>query len=449
MSDVPHRGDECRARWGSLGACTFRSVKATVRELRRRVRVARGLARIERHERAGEKTGRKLTARARQRASAGHSLAPLHKWEKVSDRSYAAYTREASVARISRLLELIPPGSRILDIGIGFGYVTGILLRDLDPSYYCGVDLRDTFLDATRDMIAHNELDDRVVELEILDIFDIDEDFARRHDPDVVLLLEVLEHVADPAGALRAVAAAVRPGTTVMFSVPLRGRLDGVWGHASVFDSDRLRRICEEAGLQIERAEPIHSTWSLIVATTGGAPPGSDDDSVPDRDEGDGDSGYTFSTVPVNGPPKRYRRPSDGPNVKIRSSRAYLRCVVRPRDGDRTGGVRLKMPNPRVARMEISVRPPDRVRSLRIQGLDEAGTPRLEWAISNDATGRRIGERTTYVLRPGERARDLDASGAKDAQGVRWMEVTAEPEPDAKKLVLTVHRAAYLGDDGE
>jgi SAM-dependent methyltransferase len=312
-------------------------------ELRRRLRVGWGLRRIELHERVGEGTGRRATSLARRWAiaRAARRVVPLRRSEEIPERVFARYTRGGSVVRIARLLDLVPARSRVVDIGIGHGYVAAVLLRDKRPSHYCGVDLRAALTDATRAMIAANDLGDRPVELVVRDIFDLDEAFWRAHDPEVVLLLEVLEHLSDPAAALRAIATAVRTGTRILFTVPLHGRLERVWGHRSLFDRRRLERLCRQAGLVIERAEPLQSTWSLILARATAEPVSSP--------SGEPDPGYTFARVPVG-----------------------------PGEPRANGGVRLKMPNPRVVKLDLSLEPPGGAGRLRIQGLDESGRPRLQ-----------------------------------------------------------------------
>ncbi len=403
-------------------------------ELRRRLRVAGGLARIELHERVSEQAARRLSSVSRRWAiaRATRRVAPLRRWHQISKDAFARYSTGGSAVRLSRLIDLVPPGSRIVDIGIGPGYVTGVLVRDLRPARYYGVDLRESFTEATRAMIEANDLGDRAVELYVSDIFDLDRDFWRRCDPEIVLLLEVLEHLPDPAAALRTIATRVRPRVTILLTVPLFGRLDRVWGHRSAFDRSRLQRICREAGLRIERAEPLHGTWSLVVATATGpsAPPPSSPE-----------PGYTFRRVQIRGPAAAYRRPGDGPNVELDSSGRPVRCVVRPTDGTSDGGIRLSVPNPRVVRLDLAIEPPAGARRLRVRGLDRSGSVRLEWVGDGGQAGLR--GRATYVLRPGKRAGPLVASRGGSPRGVAWIELSVEPEPGTE-VTLTLHRAAYL-----
>ncbi len=81
---------------------------------------------------------------------------------------------------------------------------------------------------------------------------------------DTVICLHILEHTADPGGALRKVAAALRPGGSVIggspvlphFLIGLRERqlhrTAQRLGHVTVFSPARVRELAEAAGLTIE-----------------------------------------------------------------------------------------------------------------------------------------------------------------------------------------------------
>lgn len=361
--------------------------------------MAWGLRRIAWHERLGVRAGRRLSTLIRRRrvARAARRIPALRPWEGMPSGTFARYRRGANAVRVAKVLDLVPPGRRILDIGVGHGYVAGLLLRDRRPPHYCGVDLRKVRIEATRAMIAANDLGDRPVELVVRDILDLDDKFWRDHEPEVVLLLELLEHLGDPEGVLLGIAGAVEPGTTLAFSVPLYGRLEGVWGHRSVFDSARLERLCRRAGLVIDRAEPVHGTWSVVVARTD------------PWATGEPESGYAFSQV--------FSPAGDAPPG---------------------GGVRLRMTAPRVVRLDLSVERPWAVRQLRIKGLDELGATQIEWAVPAPPHGR-----ATYVLRA------CKASGAwadrrVELAQVTWIDVSVATDADAA-CAVRVHRAAYIG----
>jgi hypothetical protein len=88
----------------------------------------------------------------------------------------------------------------------------------------------------------------------------------------VVVCCEVLEHLSDPEKALRALADALPDGADLIFSVPLYGRLEAVWGHCTVYDVARLRSMCEAAGLYVHHVEPLANTWNYVVASRGPEP---------------------------------------------------------------------------------------------------------------------------------------------------------------------------------
>jgi SAM-dependent methyltransferase len=75
---------------------------------------------------------------------------------------------------------------------------------------------------------------------------------------DSALLLNVLEHVRDDVGALRNLAAALRPGSRVVIQVPahgwLYGEADRALGHVRRYGEAGLRRTMAAAGLAVERA---------------------------------------------------------------------------------------------------------------------------------------------------------------------------------------------------
>lgn len=74
---------------------------------------------------------------------------------------------------------------------------------------------------------------------------------------DLVLALDVLEHLDDDAGAARELARVVRPGGTIVVFVPalriLWGLQDDVSHHRRRYRAGELRRVLEQTGLMIIR----------------------------------------------------------------------------------------------------------------------------------------------------------------------------------------------------
>lgn len=91
-----------------------------------------------------------------------------------------------------------------------------------------------------------------------------DASFALQRDYDTAILLHVLEHLFEPEDVLKKIAAAIRPGGSLIGGFPVvPGPLAGFrenqvretakpMGHVSVFSPGRVRRMAEQAGLKVE-----------------------------------------------------------------------------------------------------------------------------------------------------------------------------------------------------
>src|SRR5690606_12630269 len=62
------------------------------------------------------------------------------------------------------------------------------------------------------------------------------------------------------------------PQSDLLFSAPLHGRLESVWGHVTVFDVHRLRSMIKRARLVVHHVEPVANTWVMVVASRERAP---------------------------------------------------------------------------------------------------------------------------------------------------------------------------------
>lgn len=178
-----------------------------------------------------------------------HALADLYE---AKAQTYAAFGNGAIAAHAQRLL---PAGGRMLDVGCA----SGGLLALLRPraAHLAGLELSRT---AAR---AAAQIADRVVCGAL-------EDPALPFEPDsfdLVVLADVLEHLADPAAGLARAAGWCRPGAAVLVSVPnvahwqarmtlLRGRWpqedSGTFdaGHLRWFTRASLRALLDGAGLR-------------------------------------------------------------------------------------------------------------------------------------------------------------------------------------------------------
>ena len=166
-----------------------------------------------------------------------------------------------------RVLDVVEPGDRVLDIGVNYGYLAGVLLRDGRLSAYTGLDLSEHLLEAVQQMREVNSLTDVPCKLAVQNLYDLTPEWVAETDPDLVVLLEVLEHVPNAEQALTTIARCIRPDAAIVFSLPVLGRLEACWGHVSMFDTARVRRMIASAGLIVQHVEAVHDTWQLVVVS--------------------------------------------------------------------------------------------------------------------------------------------------------------------------------------
>lgn len=93
---------------------------------------------------------------------------------------------------------------------------------------------------------------------------------------DTVLCSEVLEHVSYPAAAVREFARVLRPGGTLIVTVPFLGRLHEEPNDFQRYTEHGLRLLLTDAGFDIDRIQPTgtigsflaHQISSVIVLST-------------------------------------------------------------------------------------------------------------------------------------------------------------------------------------
>ena len=85
----------------------------------------------------------------------------------------------------------------------------------------------------------------------------------RRFQPDSCVCLNVLEHIAEDAAALRAMAAILPRGGRIVLLVPafpaLYGPIDRDLGHHRRYRRGSLRRVAETAGLEVKKLHYLNS----------------------------------------------------------------------------------------------------------------------------------------------------------------------------------------------
>jgi SAM-dependent methyltransferase len=135
-------------------------------------------------------------------------------------------------------------GHRVLEVGAGIGSITAQFVNGRE---ILATDLSDECVSALERRFA----DVPNVEVKKADLRTLDagEGF------DSVLLINVLEHIEDDAGALASLGGYLRPGGTLVMYVPALNGLYGAWdrkvGHFRRYSKWRLREVVREAGLTV------------------------------------------------------------------------------------------------------------------------------------------------------------------------------------------------------
>lgn len=183
----------------------------------------------------------------------------------------ARYRRSLLWEDVRRVLKLVPPGSRMLDVGCGSG---DILVLAAERG------LQVTGVEFAPEAVAYAR------EARGLDVRQGTLEDARFEDAsfDVVTMWHVLEHVPDPVGTLREVRRVLKPGGAVVVQVPNYGGLQArlfrerwygldVPRHLHHFTPRTLRRAFEAARLEWRaldhrsfRCNPVIFVSSLLPA---------------------------------------------------------------------------------------------------------------------------------------------------------------------------------------
>ena len=188
----------------------------------------------------------------------------------ASDRIYAAdghggeiLLRLNRAPRFSRwMADVIRPfaGSRVLELGAGIGNLTTHLVP---RASYWATDINPAYLDNLARLRA-NWPYLRVGHVDATDATT----FPAEQSFDTVIFLNVLEHLADDAGALRNVYAALENGGTAVVLVPcgpkLFGTLDEALGHCRRYTEKQMIAVGQSAGFKVERV--LKSTRTGVVA---------------------------------------------------------------------------------------------------------------------------------------------------------------------------------------
>ena len=148
--------------------------------------------------------------------------------------------REVLADYIARYAAL-PEAARILEIGCGTGHNLSMLAR------FGAVDAIE--IDPAARAIAARRLGSAVGDSPLPDLIGVP-----RGAYDLVAVLDVVEHIADDVGALKAMASCLRPGGAILITVPAHGWMwsahDVANHHHRRYSKRSLRAALAEAGLR-------------------------------------------------------------------------------------------------------------------------------------------------------------------------------------------------------
>jgi SAM-dependent methyltransferase len=142
-------------------------------------------------------------------------------------------------------------GRRVLEVGCGLGNFTGKLL---DREVVIAVDSESACIERLKERYPNRS------NLHVFACAAGSSEFAglARFRPDSCVCLNVLEHIAEDAAALRAMASVLAPGGVIVLLVPafqiLYGPIDRNLGHYRRYSGRGVMHLAETAGLRIRKA---------------------------------------------------------------------------------------------------------------------------------------------------------------------------------------------------
>ena len=159
---------------------------------------------------------------------------------------------------------------RVIDFGSGQGGLALAMGRALPAAEIVGFELASTAVELARRRVPRARFYQR-------NLFDEDdEETARlRGWADVATCSELLEHLDDPGGALRAIGRYLRPGAALIITVPSgpMSEFDRAIGHRRHYRPEQLRALVEGAGYRVETARaagfPFFNVYKLAVVLRG------------------------------------------------------------------------------------------------------------------------------------------------------------------------------------
>lgn len=351
-------------------------------QIERRLDWLRHVESLDEHE-----ARRRLRARLRADAELARREVPtLTPWASMTPTVRDMLARDAELVRLHRIVRSVPAGARILDVGCGPGVVAGTLALHHTPGAYLGIDLSEPKVHSARDMADANGLAS-VLRFEVADATELPAAAIAELAPDVVLVLEVLEHLQDPAAVLASLAELVSPDARITFSVPILGRIEACWGHRTLYGADAIVGLAAECGFTVLDVDEVHNTWALATVSRSGA-------------DGSRPADVRPITVRHLTAPQLVASEVE-PTVLTAPSRLHLTLTP-----GRTARIDAATPGADWVRVDVGVEPAGALGGAEVTTLDADGNVVRRWTPTVPS------DRTTMVFRPRDAATMADGTAA-------------------------------------
>ena len=150
-----------------------------------------------------------------------------------------------------------PEGARVLEVGCGTGHNLAMLGKfgELDASE----------LDSSARALSTKRLGREVKEAKLPDL-----SMFKRNSYDLIALLDVLEHVPDDLGSLRAIHRRLKPGGALLLTVPANPWMwsahDAAHHHFRRYTSKQLEELFLRSGLEVELLSYFNTLLYPLIA---------------------------------------------------------------------------------------------------------------------------------------------------------------------------------------
>ena len=389
----------------------------------------------------------------------------------VGPRVRSVQENAANRARLERFSDHVLTGERVVEVGPGWGFV-GARMLAAGAASYRAMDLDPACVKRTTRVLTALGLEDRLGPITEKDLYTLTP--ADLEDASLVVCSEVIEHVPDPEAALATLGAALPAGADLLFSVPLLGRIEHVWGHLSIFTADRLEAMLRAADLEAVHVEPLADHWVVVLASRAGGVDAAEGRTrerldrlrVGAQEYGDVPRDITPADSMAPLPPQ----PTHFDNVPLESVRfgplphpGSARVTITPADGPKgvvtaeIGARRSLLRRPATGGVALSLAGLDPVQGIRLElALDApadveevvvtargGSTPLARWTWRLDARDRKRTGPKTFSLRPGPDQAPFVAPRTADLTGADRFEVTATVRA-GRTVRMEISRVAWV-----